>query len=289
MEKFKVLFLILLSLSLVSCASAQTNKRRATKKSEPKNAKPMNDKPISGELKIIAEGSYESLETPFIFVARSPETYAQLQNFVAQLPPAAEIDFAQTAIVAAFAGTKNTGGYSVSIKKAADRIRIDVVEPPKDAMTTDALTTPFAVALVPINQEKSLPLEISANWKNAMQTYKVTSGEFQTIDVRQKKFSAEGTIGMLIFGDHATLIFNLSGKGANKDLRLAETSSGSMKANRIELARFGAESFAGNSQSPLKVSGTLEGDRLSLSLESFPSGVNAKRQTRGKIEAVKVK
>ncbi|MEJ7700204.1 MAG: hypothetical protein WKF71_11235 [Pyrinomonadaceae bacterium] len=83
----------------------------------------MNENPIGGDLKILAEGSYGTVETPFIFVARSAETYAQLQKFVENLPPAPEIDFTRTAVVAAFAGTKNTGGYSVAVKKAADKIR----------------------------------------------------------------------------------------------------------------------------------------------------------------------
>jgi len=276
MKTFKILLLALIGFSLVSCASAQTNKRKPTKKSESKNTKPMNENPILGEVKIIAEGFYESLETPFIYVARSAETYAQLQKIVAQLPTAAEIDFTRTAVVAAFAGTKNTGGYSVSIKKAADKIRIDVVEPPKDAMTTDALTTPFAVALVQVEEGKSLPLEVAANWKNAMQTYKTTSGKFETSGVRVKKFDAAGTIGILTFGDYITLFFNLSGKGADKNWRLTDAASGVIKDSRIDL-------------SPLKASGMLSNNKLSLSFESLASGAAEKFQTRGKIAAVKVR
>ena len=292
MKTFNILFLALLGFSLVSCATAQTNKRKTMKKSESKNTKPMNNKPFVGELKIIAEGSYGSVETPFIFVARSKEAYAQLQKLVENFPPAPEIDFTQTAVVAAFAGTKNTGGYSVAVKKAADKIRIDVVEPPKDAMTTDALTTPFTVATVPIEEGKSLSLEVSANWKNAMQNYKITTGEFETAGApasRLKKFNAEGTIGVLTFGDYATLVFNLSGKGADKNWRLTETASGLLKDGAIDLAQIGAGSLAGNSPSSLKVSGTLGSDKLSLSFEPLPSGVNNGFQTRGKIQAVKVR
>lgn len=289
MKIFKVLLLTLFGLSLVGCASAQTNKRQPTKKSEPKTTKPMNENPIGGELKILAEGSYGIVETPFIFVARSAETYAHLQKLVENLPPVAEIDFTRTAVVGAFAGTKNTGGYSVAVKKAAGKIRIDVVEPPKDAMTTDALTTPFTVSLVPIEAGKPLPLELSANWKNAVQTYKTTSGEFETNDVRRKKFSAEGTIGVLLFGDYATLIFDLSGKNADNNLRLTGTSSGVLKDGRIASARLDAGSFAGDSPSPLRVSGTLSNDKLSIFFDSFSSGVNGKLERRGKIEAAKVK
>ncbi|MDQ3712971.1 MAG: protease complex subunit PrcB family protein, partial [Acidobacteriota bacterium] len=144
----------------------------------------MNNRPnaerTDGKIKVIAEDAYGTIETPFIFVARSKETYAQLQMLVENLPPAPEIDFSKMVVVAAFAGTKNTGGYSVSIQQTNNKIVVEVVEPPKDAITTDALTMPFQVALVPIEEEKSLLLEVSANWKNQMQIYKITSGEFES-------------------------------------------------------------------------------------------------------------
>ena len=185
MKIFKFLLLTVISLSLAGCVSAQTNKRRTNKNSKPKNTKPMNEKPkaepTGDNVKIIREGFYESLETPFIFVARSAETYAQMQKLVVpKLPPASEIDFTKSAVVAAFAGTKNTGGYSVSVKKTAGVILIELIEPPKEAMTTQALTTPFTLALVSIEEEKTLPIEVSGNWKNAMQTYKIASGEFES-------------------------------------------------------------------------------------------------------------
>ncbi len=298
MKMFKFLLLAALGLSLAGCVSAQTDKRQTNKNDKPKNIKPMNGKtkaePTGGSVKIIAEGIYESLETPFIFVARSAETYAQLQKFIAQkLPPASEIDFAKSAVVAAFAGTKNTGGYSVSVKKTADKITIGLIEPPKDAMTTDALTTPFAVSLVPIEQEETLPVEVSENWENSMQTFKVVSGEFEPsggFAGRLKRFDAEGTIGVLSFGDYTTFFFNLSGKGANaSDRRLTEMASGTIKNGKIELARLDAGSFSSGPKPPLKVSGLLSGDKISLTFEPFPVTAADGFQTSGKLEAVKIK
>ncbi len=298
MKTIKFLLLAALGLSLAGCALAQTDKRRTNKNTKPKNTKPMNEKPkaepASENVKIIAEGFYESLETPFIFVARSAETYAQLQKFIAQkLPPASEIDFAKSAVVAAFAGTKNTGGYSVSVVKTGDKIKIEVVEPPKDAMTTDALTTPFAVSLVPIEQGKTLPIEVSENWKNAMQTFKVVSGEFESsggIAGRLKKFNAEGTVGVLSFGDYATLFFSLSGTGADAaNMKLTEAASGAMKNGKIELARLGSGSFSSGPKPPLKVSGMLSSDKISLRFEPLPAVAADGFQVGGKIEGVKIK
>lgn len=300
MKTIKFLLLAAFGLSLAGCVLAQTDKRRTNKNTEPKNTKPMNEKPKAeppGEnVKIIAEGVYESLEAPFVFVARSSETYTQLQKIVAQkLPPASEIDFTKSAIVAAFAGTKNTGGYSVSVKKTGDKITIEVVEPPKDAMTTDALTTPFAVSLVPIEQAETLPIEVSENWKNSMQTFKVVRGEFESsggIAGRLKKFNAEGTIGVLSFGDYATLFFNLSGKGAAEDsskMRLTEAASGAIKNGKIELARLDAGSFSSGPKPPLKVSGRLSSDKISLMFEPLPAVAADGFQVGGKIEGVKIK
>jgi len=299
MNIIKFLLLTALGLSLAGCVSAQTNKSRTNKNNQPKNTKPMNEKPKaepnSGDnVKIIAEGFYESLETPFIFAARSAETYAQLQKIVAlKLPSASDVDFTKSAIVAAFAGTKNTGGYSVSVKKTAEKIIVELIEPPKDALTTDALTTPFAVALVPVEDEKTLPIEVSANWKTAIQTYKIASGEFESsggFAGRLKRFNAEGTIGVLTFGDYATFFFNLSGKGADaSNRRLTETASGVMKNGKIELARLGAGSFSSGPKPPLKVSGTASNDKISLTFEPLPTVVADGFQVSGKIEAVKIK
>ncbi|MDQ3747475.1 MAG: protease complex subunit PrcB family protein [Acidobacteriota bacterium] len=296
MKIFKLLLLVVVSFSFISCASAQTNKRKTTKNSNPKATKPMNNKsntkPTDGNIKVIAEGAYGTIETPFVFVARSKETYAQLQMLVENLPPAAEINFSKMAVIAAFAGTKNTGGYSVSIRQTMNKIMVEVIEPPKDAMTTDALTMPFQVALVPIEEEKSLPLEVSANWKSAEQTYKITSGEFESsggFAGMLKKFSAEGTIAILSFGNYATLIFNLSGKGANRNMQLTETASGVMKEGKITLARLDAGSFSEGPKPPLKVSGMLAGGKLSLIFEPLPTNVADGFQASGKIEAAKIK
>jgi len=298
MKIFKFLLLAALGLSLAGCVSAQTNKRRTNKNTKPKNTKPMNEKPTvtptGDNVKIIAEGFYESVETPFVFVARSTDTYAQLQKIVStKLPPASEIDFTKSAIVAAFAGTKNTGGYSVSVKKTADKILIEVVEPPKDAMTTDALTTPFIVSRVSVEEEKTLPIEVSDNWKSAMQTYKVASGKFESsggFAGRLKRFDAEGTIGVLSFGDYATFFFNLSGKGADaKDMRLTEAASGVTKNGKIDLTRLDAGSFSEGPKPPLKVSGTRTSDKLVLTFEPLPAVAADGFQVGGKVEAVKIK
>lgn len=300
MKTFKFLLPVIISLSLAGCASAQTNKRKTVENSKPKTAKTIEKtsmekpagKPMSDNIKVLAEGSYSKIEQPFVFVARSNETYTQLQNLVENLPSVLEIDFSKTAVVAAFAGTKNTGGYSVSIKSASGKVSIDTVNPPKDAMLTQAITAPFKVALVALEENNSINLELSARWKNVMQTYRITSGAFEYsggfAGIR-KEFGADGTIGVLIFGDNATLVFNLNGKGAEKTRKLSEAASGLIKDGRVDLAQLDAGNFSENPKPPLKVSGTIANNKLSLVFEPLPSRISDGFQARGKIEAVKAK
>lgn len=299
MKTFKFILLALIISALACDGSAQVKKQKSSNKTKletsKKTNKPMNnkssEKSASG-IKMLAEGSYSPIENPFIFVAHSPETYAQMQSFVENLPSASAIDFSKTAVVAAFAGTKNTGGYSVIIKKTASGAAIDVASPPKDAIVTQALTTPYNVSLVPLEEVMPLSIEVSANWKTAAQNYKITSGEFEYsggFAGETKKFNVEGTISVLIFGDYSTLIFNLSGKGAEKVRKLQETASGSVKNGKINLARLDAGSFSEGPKPPLKVLGTISNGNLVLTFEPLPTIIADGYEARGKIEAEKIK
>ena len=161
LKHLKFLNLLILSFSIVSCAVAQTPKKeekmpekKANEKIEACQPTPLNDP--SAEAKTIAEGAMSRVETPFIFIARDAKTYEKLRSLVEDLPAVSEIDFTKQAAVAAFAGTKNTGGYSVSIKQTGENASVEVVKPPKDALVTMALTSPFKIALVPVEEEKSL-------------------------------------------------------------------------------------------------------------------------------------
>jgi hypothetical protein len=300
MKIFKLLLLAAFSLILAGCVSAQTNKRKTIGQTKTKTAKPTNAKSQTKSVNaktfyigpIVVE-AYSNVETPFIFVARSAETYAELQKFVSsKLPNVAEIDFNRSAVVAAFAGTKSSGGYSVSIKKTAGKVSVEVIEPPKDAITTSALTTPYAVAVVSIEAEKTLTVEAAGNWKTVMQNYKITSGEFESsggFAGRLNKFSAEGTISVLSFGEYATFFFDLSAKGSDANKQLTETASGVIKNGKIELKRLDAGTFSEGPKPPMKVSGTILNDKLVLALEPLPSIGADGFQVSGKIEAVKVR
>lgn len=315
MMKSKTLLLVLLSAIFIfgigaqsdcgskknknAAANNQPNQMNQTNRNNQSNQNTMsnNSKPAAtpapnagGEVQTIAEGSYGKMEEPFLFVVRSAETYKQLQAAVEDLPSAAEVDFEKQAIVAAFAGMRRTGGYSVEIKNAGEKIAVSVAGPPEGAMVTEALTMPYKIAVVPIEAENGLNLEVSADWKKAAQTYRLSSGEFEYsggIAAREKKFVADGTIGVWQFGDLVTLAFDLAGKDANKNMRLRETASGILKGGQINLARLDAGSFSEGPKPPLKVAGTLAADKLTLTFEPLPTNVADGFAARGKLEAVK--
>jgi hypothetical protein len=259
------------------------------------NAMSNNTKPVetatskSGEIKTLAEGFHSKIEQPFLYVVRSAETYRQLQTAIDDLPPTTAIDFEKQAIVAAFAGTKNTGGYSVEIVKSGGKVSVSVKNPPADAILSQALTTPFKVAIFPIEAENNLNLEISREWKKAARIYNLTFGEFESsggIVGRIKKFSVQGTTEIWQFGDMATFKFNLAGTNAEKNMRLTETASGTAKNGAIDLARLDAGSFSEGPKPPLKVSGTISGDKLSLNFEPLPTNIRDGFVLRGKLDAI---
>lgn len=295
MKNLKILIFLMLSLSLTLVAAAQSKKKIVKKTKTIKKTvikTPVSNNPAMEDYKILAEGSNAKIEKPFIFIARDAETYAHLQRLVEDLPPPAEIDFNQTAVVAAFAGMKNTGGYTVKIGRSGERSKVELLSPPPDAMVTEALTAPFKVALVPVEAEKPLMLDVSGNWSAAMQTYKIASSEFEYAGGFRpvmKKFAAEGTINFWQAGELVTLDFDLSGKGTEKERKLGEIASGAIKTGKIYLARLDAGSFSENPKPPVKATGTLNGDRLSLTFEPLPTNVNDGFEAKGRLEAVKVR
>ncbi len=315
MKNYKLLVLMLLvtSLFLSSAVIAQTKKKRSSVKRKPivqktmPEKKPIDENPLesnpapppapvekpgSSDFKILLEGAYSKVETPFVFVARDAETYALIRGMVNEgLPASSTVDFSRAAVVAAFAGEKNTGGWSVAIRQSANKTIVDVRAPGKGAMVTQALTTPFQVAVVPIAAELALSLELPAAWNDKWKMYRVSNGDFEYsggIRGITKKFKAEGTIGVLSYKDYITYNFNLAGKGSSKALKLSDTVSGIINAGNVEIARLDAGTFAEIPRSALKVSGTTTvANKLSLVFEPLPPTIADSFSVTGKIEAAK--
>lgn len=300
MKIHKFLTLLILSLGLfLTSANAQSKKTKTVKKSKSSATKKiMNSTPkppidaAKTEYKILLEGSQSKVETPFIFVARDAETYAEMRGLVEGLPASSTIDFSQAVVVAAFAGTRNTGGWSVAVKPSADKIIVDVNAPGKGDMTAQVITYPFQVALVPVAENQPLNIETAAIWTNELKNYRVTKANFQYsggIAGRSKKFNAAGTIGVLSYGNHLTYFFNLAGKGNESQRKLTEMVSGVAKNGSVEFTRLDAGNFSEMPHPALKVTGTATADKLALVFEPLPTNVADGFAARGKLEAVRIK
>lgn len=298
MKLFKFFILTLLSIGLFS-GGAQAQKIKADKKSKTTAAKkaakpvvnPPAGEPRKEDYKIIAQGENARLEEPFLFVARDAKTYARLQALVENLPAASTVDFTKESVVAAFAGTKPTSGWEVLIRKLSGKVLIDLNEPRKDMMYAQMLTAPYKIAVVPVEEEKPLPLDATPTWTNKWTTYRVTKASFSSAGgfaFREKRLDAEGTIGVLTHGDLITMTFKLNAKG-DKTTTLAETVSGSLKDGKVELSRLDAGGFSENPKPPMNVSGMISGANLSLKFEPNPPTVSDGFEAKGMVEAVKVK
>ncbi|HEX8370830.1 MAG TPA: protease complex subunit PrcB family protein [Pyrinomonadaceae bacterium] len=302
--KFFISALLLIGLFTIG-AQAQTKKKKVFKKTAAPVAKkttnpkkttpPVVNPPVAEprqeDYKIIAEGANAKSEEPFLFIARDAKTYAQLQTIVENLPDASTIDFTKESVVAAFAGTKPTAGWEVLVRRLSDKVLIDLNEPRKDTVQAQILTTPYKIAVVPVEEEKALSLDATPTWTNKMTTYRVSKGSFiysGGFAFRERTFGVEGTIGVLTYGDLATMTFNLTAKG-DKTMMLAETISGSLKDGKIELARLDVGTFSENPKPPVKVSGMISDAKISLRFEPNPTNVADGFQAGGTVEAAKNK
>ena len=247
---------------------------------------------LTTDFKTLSQGNQSKVDKPFVFIARDAVTYAELQNLVEGLPTTAEIDFSTNAVIAGFAGAKPTGGFLVDIQNDQNKIAVNIRKPGKGMIVTQMITSPFKVVLVPISESIAVPTTLSTEFTAKSDTYKVSKGDFSFsggFAGRQKKFTADGTIQVLTFGDLATFTFDLCGKGTDAKRKLAETASGILKDGKISLARLDAGSFSDNPHPPFLVAGTLINAKLTLIFEPLPTNIADGYQGQGNLEANKAR
>ena len=95
----------------------------------------------------IFRGTQSRIEEPRAVVIRTAGEWSDLWKAHAPAAPVPIVDFRREMVVAVFLGTRPTGGYSVEIATIESKGNETVViyraeEPPRDAMATQALTSP---------------------------------------------------------------------------------------------------------------------------------------------------
>ncbi|MBD0326383.1 MAG: protease complex subunit PrcB family protein, partial [Pyrinomonadaceae bacterium] len=171
------------------------------------------------------------------------------------------------------------------------RLRVSSTSPPKDAMTTQALTAPFKIVSVAADENRSFAIELEPLWINEMRPYRLTGGEFTTgggFAGRFETLQLTGDIRIARLGPLATLVFDLKSAGGTKARLLQAAATGVVAANgQFGSAVVDAGSLVDFPRSPLALKGSFSGneDKLSLTFESLPSNVNDGYGGQGKLEA----
>lgn len=279
-----LLTLLLGGASASSCsAQRRAGTKRATPPATPAVPSPTPrpaETPVQPDNTLIelAAGANATLRQPFVLVARDAETYAALRTLAAGLP-AQRADFFKThAVVAAFLGQRNTGGYSVEMRRTG-RTQLSIAEhaPPKDAMVTMALTAPFRVVALPLDIDDALSLTLAAAWQKNVRPYKITEGElvvFGGFAGRSNRSRLAGTLGVMRAGEWATLLCDVRSVGGERERRMLDAATGRVEAGgRITLKRLDAFALSGATESPLRADGAFtDGEQnLTLSFESVPN------------------
>lgn len=141
MSTFKLMALLVLTASLFACESTTT---------APKAGVPVN--PTTTPVTILRKfsGNDEALKFPAVMIVKSQ---AELQGINAKSLMDAKVDFAKESLVVVALGDKPTGGYwadITGIQAAGPQLFVQgwANKPGKDAVVTQAVTYPFAAAVI---------------------------------------------------------------------------------------------------------------------------------------------
>ncbi|MCA1615524.1 MAG: protease complex subunit PrcB family protein [Acidobacteria bacterium] len=243
-----------------------------------------------GELKSLGAGGYSKVREPFVLVARDGQTYQELRELVGDLPALKDDFFRANAVVAAFLGQRRSGGYAVEIARGADgALRVSEKTPPKDAMTTMALTAPYNVVSYAAPEENPVRLSLGAAWQQAARPYRVTRGKFTMMGGFagvHEPFGVTGTLGVLRHQHLATVVFDLKGDDPQRPRALADAATGAVNSGKLTLS-VDPGTFILPPRNRARAEGTFGGgeNTLTLTLEGMQIKVADGFGGRGEIEA----
>ena len=236
-----------------------------------------------GAIKVLAEGYHSKITKPFVAVVRDIETYAVLSRLDENLPKLDSDFFKEKAVLAAFLGERNTGGYSVEITPSPIDVNVLEKKPGKGVMVTQMITSPFKIVSLEGGSSEAVRLMLDEAWRNQMQPFDVQSGTFSMsggLGGMSDAFQLQGVIGLMREGKLATFWFRLVGSGGKrvrsgtwsfqKRRLLMECATGQRDGEGIRINRMSADSLVDPPNNGLagRASSSEEGRKLSLSLLS---------------------
>ncbi|HXI62070.1 MAG TPA: protease complex subunit PrcB family protein [Pyrinomonadaceae bacterium] len=252
------------------------------------------------EPKLLSEGFHSSIEHPFVGVFRDLETYLALTKLDDNLPKLDEEFFKSNAVIAAFLGTRNTGGYGVEIRHEANldadypppkRTVIHIAErsPAKGVMVPQMVTSPFQVVSVAVSSVPALYLSLDIAWRRDFRMYRVKSGSFTMTGGfagTREQFQPHGEVLILRADKLITFYITMAGSGAKKERYLTEFATGVLEPDdQITINKMSPATFVDNPNSGLKATGTLSATRVSLRFLPLPSIIADGYQGEGSVEA----
>jgi PrcB C-terminal len=224
-------------------------------------------------IKVLAEGYHSKITKPFVAVVRDEETYVALIRLDENLPKLDGDFFKERAVLAAFLGERNTGGYSVEITPSPVDINVLEKKPGKGVMVPQMITSPFKVVALAGGSSEAVRLMLDEAWRNQMQPFDVQSGTFSMSGGfvgTSEEFQLQGFVGVLREGKLATFWFRVLGAGGKKRRLLMECSTGLTDGEGIRINRMSADSLVDPPNNGLAGRATFseEGRKLTLSLLS---------------------
>lgn len=244
------------------------------------------------KFQVMASGSYSSQEKPFLAVARDVTVYQTLRAALApNLPAQSENYFRSHAVVFAYLGQRRSGGYSVAVVPRAQRLIVLERGPAKGSIVTEALTTPFVVVEVEREHDQELPLAFDTAWQNALTTYRVTQGNFQTTGgfagIREK-FTVTGRLRTLTQGDLVTFVADLQGVRGKQRYQLQSITTALVpRADKVTVPYWHAGGFVQPPENVLGATGKFDRSRKQLTLEfkSLPNNIADDFEGTGRLTA----
>jgi hypothetical protein len=244
-------------------------------------------------LRVLAEGAYADIEQPFFAIVRERTVYQALRSLVRDLPEISDSQFEDTAVVAAFAGRRSTGGYSVDISRAPDgSIRITELSPPRGSIVTQALSSPFKIVSVKVGEEPgNLKVVPGLTWQSAGKKFTVTSGTFTMsggLAGKSETYPLKGRIVVWRGGTLVTLQLELLSEKTSKERRLSTIASGTIDTRgSFILPRMDAGSLIEPPAPVLNIEGTISEDakRMVLRFSSVAGHVADAFMGQGTVEA----
>ena len=123
------------------------------------------------EFKLLAQGAESGIESQRFEVIRDEAAFRSAWEAhahpatPAQGPP--KVDFQTAMVIAAFAGTKSSGGYHLDIAKISqdgDRLEVTMVltQPGADCFVSEVMTQPYVMATTP-RSSQSVHFTLSTN------------------------------------------------------------------------------------------------------------------------------